>query len=230
MDTIEEKLRKLEAMMADDGASDGEKENALRLFERLVKNYNVDLSKRKVSDIIEHHSKIAFTPDSWNQTYHSIMSTYTTYFNVYTVRHMQKEPPFMFYFIYYGKEDDIIMLDYMYTMTIRKFQSLFRFKLFSKNKDGILGEFVVELRKIVESKIRERNNYFNSSSNGQEIILVRKNDITLFKEEYTKKYGGTSHSNSHITTNGAKGVGASIAKGINFNRPVGAGQSTKQLN
>ena len=82
---IESKLKKLEQMMNDDGASEGEKSNALLLFEKLVKNYNVDISKRKESSIFEYKSTIAFTPEAFNGVYHSIATYYAKYFNIYCI-------------------------------------------------------------------------------------------------------------------------------------------------
>lgn len=230
MESIEEKLKKLEAMMNDKGSSDGEKANAFKLFERLVEKYNIDLSNRKVEDVdfIEHKSNIAFAIDSFRPNYSHIIWLYSMYFNVVTI---QRKKDGLIYYTYVGKETDIIMLDYMYTATIRQFQQMFRFKLFSKNADGILSEFLIEMRKIIVAKMAERNDYFNNGLKGQEIILVRKNDIQVYTDYFNKKYGQTkSASRADLDTSGAKGVGANVAKGINFNRPLNQGKSNLQLN
>ena len=227
---IESKLKKLEQMMNDDGASEGEKSNALLLFEKLVKNYNVDISKRKESSIFEYKSTIAFTPEAFNGVYHSIATYYAKYFNIYCILQRTDDGKLK-YFRYIGKDDDVLMCDYMITHTVRQFQRMFKFKLFSKNKDGILGEFFVTLRNIIDKKIQERDEYLKTGQQGEGLILVRKNEVVKFKDFYVEKYGPVGHASYNTTTNGAKGVGASLANGINFNRPLnGSSKQTHQLN
>jgi len=222
---IEDKIRKLQAMAADNsGASDNEKNIAVRLLVKLAEDYAIDLGNLKEKSPIQVRMKstLAFTERAIQ--YHQIATVVGRTFGVCVVGHWNNNTgQYLMSFEYFGNKAGCEQTDYLTTYLIRHIRKISTLKIFKQQKTSIEAEFAYH--------IESRLNKFT-----QDFDIVNPNAIQLISNTLTKakdfamKEPGVVYTEATINWQ-ANGIGETFAEKASLNKAItDSTPQPKQLN
>jgi len=183
---VEQKIKKLQAMIVDEATTPNEKEVAGKLLERLATQYCIDLDKLNGEKPDEISYKVSFLrfvqPPAENL--HSMMTELAKTFSCHIFRSVTHSPGH-YCFVISGREEMREQVDYLFTYLYRLMKRLFKLSAFDRDRQRLENGFCDGvISKLIE--IRQNNKkYYGVQS---QALMKVNNELVLAKDFARKKF------------------------------------------
>jgi len=230
-DKVVARVRKMLALSNDNAASEGERENALRMAHATLAKYNLSLGDTEVAEEKRIDSAIKISPHAWARTVaHAIAKLY---FCEYFFMRGWKQSEMHHYFV--GRESNVVTAQEMAVYVVRsinkeaRVQTRLHFAGGQFERDFCKGAAAAIWKRCKEIRTTAEAQDQPVASTGTTLVLA-----SLYKQEQernekliSEKHGELDVKKDRQSAAGATAyyAGKNFGNKINLNRQIGAGKS-----
>jgi hypothetical protein len=217
---VEQKIKKLQAMIEDGATTVNEKEVAGKLLQKLVELYCIDLDALNAEKPDEINYKVSYL--RWTQqispNLHTMASELALTFSCHCFKSSSVCPGYIV-FVFTGREEMREQVDYLFTYLVRMMKRFFKLSAFNKDRRKLEAGFcdgvVVKLK-----EIRENNKkYYGPQSQA----LMRIDNEFALSKEFANKQFSIHYSYAQPGQADKYGIGYNAGKNVAMNKGIKSG-------
>lgn len=228
MTTIEQKIKKLKAMIEDGATTINEKEVASKLLEKLVTQYCIDIDKLngtlESNNIGSKYSYLRFVKDP-SPNVHKMITELGKTFSCHVFLSRSVTPDGNYCFVISGRPEMREQVDYLFTYLFRIMKGLFKLSVFDKDRSRLENGFCDG----VIYKLQELRDHNEKYYGQQSQALMKINNEYSLARDFARSQYSLVGSNYRLGESDKYGLGYNAGKNVAMNKGIRQGGITKGL-